>query len=64
MPYSDQLLVPVFTNFHDDSDEDEDVVGSSSDASASLTSNEEFVSSRADLKARLPFFQAGLNNLV
>ena len=34
IPHSDQLPVPVFTNFHGDSDEDEDVVGSSSEALA------------------------------
>ena len=45
IPHSNQLRFSVFTNFHDDSDEDEDVVGSSSEASASLTSDKEFVSS-------------------
>ena len=43
IPHSDQLPVPVFTNFHNDSDEGEDVVGSSSEASTSLTSDKEFV---------------------
>ena len=62
IPHSDQLPVSVFTNFHDDSDEN--VVGPSSEASASLTSDEEFVSSQADSKARLPFSQADLNDLV
>ena len=64
IPHSDQIEVSVFTNFRDNSDEDEDVVGSSSKASASLTSDEEFVSSRSDSKARLPFSQADLNDLV
>ena len=63
IPHSDQLPDPVFINFCDDSDEDEDVIGSFSEASASLTSDEEFVSSRADSKARLPFSQADLNDL-
>ncbi|CAK8698543.1 unnamed protein product [Clavelina lepadiformis] len=67
IPHFDQLPVPVFTSFHDDSDdddEDHDVIYFSSEASAPLTFDGEFVTSQTDSKAHSPFSQAHLNDLV